>query len=406
MVIRKIKKAIGDDKYKFESKEDKLKNRTILATFFVIVLVLALAVFIFINSGSGTSKTHYVYGTEEENKTVVTTCNDLCLLSKAVKDKNASVCEILTDKIIAQECFEKTAKYSLDSCLKVEDYAKRKECITENAVEEKSIDICLSLETETDRNECIGKADECYFKTGVAKNTCLAIRNLDYSLCNKNVQCILNYSDATKDVNACGQMPLEPEQYACAALGTDDDDECKKIGYMNGQDSCYASVAIWTNRSAICSLISGSNMYMRDCYAYFSIQQNELSYCNNVDLDYRWECYTNFSVGTKNLSGCDAINYWAKTSKKICYYDYAMSNRDPGACTNMEEPGSKVSCYSASIMRNATEPIPPQNCEKVLDGVWKDKCYMVSAEKNNDLTICDYIKDNSMETACLDKWKN
>ncbi len=406
MVIRKIKKALGNDKYKYEPKEDKWKNRSIFATFFIVIIVLAIAVFIFINSIAGTTgNSHYVYGSEKENETTVKTCDELCLLAQAVKNKNSSICEILSNEIIAQECFEKTASYSLDSCLKVIDYTKRKECINQNAITQKSMDICLNLETEKDRNESIGKADECYFKTGVDKNTCMEIKTLDPSKCNKNENCILEYSDKTKDVNACGLMALEPDQYACAAIGKDEDNECKKIGYMNGEDSCYKSVAIWTNRSSICTLISDSNEYMRDCYAYFAIQQNNLDFCNNVDFDYRWECYTNYSVGTKNISGCLAINYWAKISKKICYYDYAMTNRDPGACTGMEEPGSKVSCYSASIMRNSTEPIPPKNCENVIDGVWKDKCYMVSAEKNNDLTICSYIADNSVENVCLDKWR-
>jgi len=405
MVIRKIKKTLGDDKYKYQSKEDKWKNRSILATFFIIMVVLALAVFILLNSGTGTSQGHYVYGNEEENETVSATCDELCLLAQAVKNKNATTCELITNEILAQECFEKTAPYSLDACLKVIDYTKRKECITQNAIAQQSIDICLGLETDADRNNCINKTDECYFKTGVEKNTCVAIKTMNYTKCNKNTQCILEYSDKTKDVTACGQMSLEPEQYACAAIGKDNDDECKKIGYMNGQDSCYKSVAIWTNRSNICSMISSSNEYMRDCYAYFAIRDGNLKLCDNVDLDYRWQCYANYSVATNNVSGCDAIDYWAKISKKICYYDYAMTNRDPGACTNLEEPGSKVSCYSASIMRNATEPIPPQNCETVLDGVWKDKCYMVSAEKNNDLTICNYIQDTSMAEACLAKWK-
>jgi hypothetical protein len=411
MVLRKIKNAIGNDKYKYESKEDKWKKRSILATLAIVAVILVIAAFVLIsgaNNGDGT--THYVYGNEEEDVTLPASCDEVCILANAVKNKNATACELLTDEVLSQECFEKTAAYSLDSCLKVIDYSKKKECVIQNAISEKSADVCLNLATEADKNECLGQVDPCYFKKGSEKNLCLAIRDMNYSRCGTNQECLLKYADQTKDTAACGMISLEPDQYACAAIATDNDNECKKINYMNGEDACYKSVAIWTNRSGVCSLISdttydASNPYMRDCYAYFSVQENNLNYCNNLQFDDRWYCYTNYSVGTMNVSGCGLIDYWAKISKKICYYDYAMNNRDPGVCTQMEEPLSKINCYSASITANNTKPIPPENCEKVIQGVWRDKCYVVSAKGNNDLTICNYIDDTSIESNCLDYWK-
>jgi len=392
--------------YTFENKEVKSKKNTLaLAGMAIAIIIIVIVAVILLQKPSDGKSALNVYlpnATIEESSN--NTCDDICWLNEGVTKKSAYACGKINDSAKAQECFEKVAIYSLEACMKITDSTKNKECIIANAISQQSIILCDSFKNESEKNECIDKADPCYFKNGTEHSLCVAMSKNNYTYCGKDENCILNFVENTKDINACSAIKVEAKQYACMAIAKGKD-SCKNLEQPSQRDLCFETYSMWKNQSFLCDEITYNSMYALECYQYFAVIEKNMDYCKKLAFNNEWSCYLNYSVGTNDVSGCIEINKNAEFSKVKCFTDFAMINRNPGACALMSDPGDAIQCYYSSIFMPDVGPIPKENCANITSNTWKDKCYSYSATGNNEIITCSLVEDNSAMQNCYDKFK-
>ena len=335
----------------------------------------------------------------QTNITNITKCDDNCLVQLAETKKDASICTNITNSTKLEECYERLANFSLDTCIKIKNYTVMKSCITYHAVKINSTEVCVNLKAE-DAQKCRLTVDQCYYATGTDETTCKALQAKDYSICKKNEDCIYNYSMTTGDINACGELADAPKQFACIAV-TKKSDECAKLSLQAQKDLCREIYAKKMNNNMLCTLVLSDTTYALGCYSHFAVSDRDLSICDiGLSLDNRWKCYQNYSWGTGDRGGCDNITKWAPTNRFICYFEYAKKFGDPSACEAINDTTMEsLSCYIGSITNNSNLKL--ENCHKMRPTVWKNSCYTEVGILKNDTSTCDYITTYAEKQSCI-----
>lgn len=279
--------------------------------------------------------------------------------------------------------------------------------MTNYAVAKKSVEFCTNILEDNERNKCSAAANPCTGKTGNGLGACLVENKLEYTGCKKETWCVIEYANKTQDTKICSQLETEGAQGACAAL-IKNKDTCGELAFPSVINYCHDLYAKWNGDMNSCDSIQKDSAYAIDCYAYFAKLDKNYTYCKKIDLDNSWSCYKNYSVGTGDPLGCTQIHKYAKFTKIGCFVDTAIQNRNPSACTYInesEDAGSRINCYISTILVNTTVPIPPDNCKNIIHDGWKQKCYTYSAVGNKNSSICDLTTNNAEKTLCEGKFK-
>ena len=378
------------------------KNNFII---FVIFLVAIVAIALYINGlPKANGEEDYIEINTSQNTSgdlgvknqTVNESSEEFVLGKAISEKNPQLCEQL--ETLQQDCYEALAGESQEACLKVEDYSKKKECVESLVQESGSAFLCKELE-ETDQNACGLLVDPCYTTTGEERKLCLAIKNNDYTYCG-DTTCFLKYAKETGNTSVCEVLDLPAEQSACDSVAQKQD-KCVYLGLVAQKDMCYRLYATIVDSSYYCGQISADSTEAYTCYTYFAVNTGNYTFCANlVDvLNDPDDCYTEYAVKTGDLQGCieiDKLGSGYTSQREKCYVDYAVGNYKPAVCEKLKYTAQSI-CYGQSM---EGEELPIESCNEMNDGVWKDKCYKESAEKNDNPLYCNSIDDTDLKASC------
>lgn len=391
-----------EKKHSFEASEDKeSRNMMFLIIGFLLILIIigvGVLVFLFLSRLQPPVPVVTPNVTDIANLTNITPteCDDTCMLQLAINTTSLDLCNKINSSSIQQNCYSLLANLSLTACLNLEDKSRLKDCVILHALKNSDTGICSNL-AEPDATACLAKVDPCYAKNGTEKNLCLALSKKSYSLCKGDEECLFNYSQTTGTTAACGELG-KVKGAACKSIVLKKD-ECYDLPTQSERDYCYQLYAIGVDDKVICTMTYPDSLYALNCHSYFASKLSDLSVCDSLSLNNRWDCYTNFSMGTTNVSGCVKIHRLATTSRFRCFFEFAKKWGDPSACDLINDPGQTTTCYVGSIMNNSN--LDYQNCDDVDRTVWKNKCYTQSAKNNKDSTICDYITTELERKGCL-----
>jgi len=122
-----------------------------------------------------------------------------------------------------------------------------------------------------------------------------------------------------------------------------------------------------------------------NCYFVLAMQENDVNYCESINLDYLKEkCYYVSAEKNNDLSKCELIdgNYGF-------YQDY------------------RISCYETLIYRNLQKNIlTTEFCWKINNPFSKDNCYYSLSKINNNIEICNLIESSGRKNICIDSLIN
>ena len=327
-------------------------------------------------------------------------CDDNCHYQLGIQNKDLSACLQMANETLRQSCFSILSNESLDACKLITDQPKRDGCLLSFALAEKDISICNQLKNGT---ACKKALDSCY---GVnSPEFCRAMRDGNASECNSDTACLLNYSVAKKDATSCSLIQNDVVVQGCfsAVSGSD---RCSNLLATSQKDYCYEVYAIYSNNYLICTEISDSNMYMTDCLSQLAAKAHDPKVCKNdgMSLDNLWACYINYSLMSGDISGCYMIDDLATTNKYKCASSFAQLYGDPSACNAINENlGQRSTCYQGAITYYA-QNLNWVNCANVSIFNWKNQCYVASAKKFNDVSLCNYIDADFARTSCVDSY--
>ncbi len=395
----------NDSKYKFQAKTSMLPKPNTKMIIGLFVVVIALIAIWAVNS----SRTNEVLADlNVPNISTSDSCkSDDCLLQLAKTSDNPSICELLNSTETQQKCFEQLATAHYEACEKVTDYDKRKECALSNAALADSVAPCQKLGlTEEDKRKCIISVDGCYYMNGTGQDQCRALSKGNYSYCNGEFDCVLEYAIANKDETSCSGTTGISSQYACVSivLGRS---VCSELPVQAEKDYCYEIYSKETDNVALCREITEGTDYQWRCYANTAIRTGQASQCENVELLNRWTCYRNYSVSTNDVSGCKAIHDLATNAKIGCFLDIARVYGNPSACENINSSSQKGMCYQLAVYNHEQPVIAIENCYDVRDESWRNACYTEVAKYSGDGSICTkYIEGEQAQGICERRVQN
>lgn len=335
-------------------------------------------------------------GNETENKT--TGCDDSCLIDLAIVNADSSYCLNMSDER-SDECWQIFSNADLSACIMLKNYTLKKACVNDFALIGNDAAICEALEG-ADRTECAEKINPpCMNISDLAEQgLCLARRYGDVKYCGANTQCILSYATERGDVEACGQLGSDAESYACRSV-VGNTNECSLLSGLYTLDYCYQLLAQYSNDFAYCDYVS-TGAYKSNCYLSAAIAKDDKTYCEKNDLEYIWKCYSNYSVETGDIQGCFEIDKYASGTKDSCLNDYAKKYSDPSACNNLSTIYIRTNCYAEVIL--AATNLSVAKCDAVSQPSWRDKCFTYLAKNSGDISVCNYVVDDSERSRCDD----
>ncbi len=284
--------------------------------------------------------------------------DDDCFLRVALATLSVDACDQILDEPKRTGCYEKLSDDVLGACLKVSNSTIKNNCLTIHALNEKSLSLCKSLDDETREKQCIEGVDPCYYKNGTSKLFCLAIANEDYTQCNKDEACIIQYNRVNKDINACNELTLPQSKNACISIINGNDNICSDLGNQITRDTCRLKYVTETHDVDACTRITNDTYYSQECYTDIAINKIDATYCNFLPaIEFRWNCLINYTKVINDANTCNMIPTYVPKAYSNCWFTYATSNFEPLGCTYVANPTYKKSCYERifSLMNLASQ---------------------------------------------------
>lgn len=395
--------------YKYNTEEDKSIIPLIGLLVILIIVVGGVLFFLLSNPKEIENPIIIPNGTKIDNKTTIIEvndtlipCDDQCIFEGAIIDGNYDQCKLIGNSSLKEECFLQLSDISLPACLEVDDKEKRSFCIYAFAVQNNDIDLCDLV--EYNKEDCIKKIDPCYKETN--ENLCRALLKSDPDLCEKNTECLMNYSLTKKDYESCRMIQNEVFSKGCESA-IRRSDKCSDLDLISERDYCYQIYATNSDDYSTCSSISYGSIYKLNCLSMFAASEKDLSICNDdkLPLDDLWACYTNYSLISKDISGCYEIHQLANTNKFRCAFEFAKLHGDPSACQAISSLPTRDTCYQGAIIYS-NENLDPTTCKFVTDFNWRNKCYNEGAILKSNVLICEEIEEEFAREACKSAYEN
>lgn len=396
------------DKYSFNAEESG-SNTTLLIGGLLVLIILVGGGLLYI-LGSKIIPTPLENQTQvpqnqtsnQGNNTTITppVCDDNCYYQLGINNKNLSACLQMANETLRQSCFTILSNESLDACKLLTDQGKREGCIMSFALANKDISLCNQIKNGT---ACKKALDSCYGL--VDQDFCRAMRDSNANECNSDTTCLLNYSVAKKNASSCALIQNDVAVQGCfsAVSGSD---RCSDLVAISQKDYCYEIYGVYSNNYLICTEISDSNIYMTDCLSQLAARAHDPTVCktDGMNLDNLWACYINYSLISGDISGCYLIDDLATTNKYKCASGFAQLYGDPSACNAINDNlAQRVTCYQGAITYYP-QNLNWVNCANVTNFNWKNQCYVASAKKYNDVSICNNIDADFAKTSCIDSY--
>lgn len=397
-----------DRTYRYNKEDGKKTTIIIAALLLAVIIVGGLLLYVISQKGAEAKPPEQnitppppPLPANETPENVTPACDDQCLYSQGVSQKNLSACHQISSAPVQQSCYEQLSSSSIEACRLVADEGKKNSCVTAFAVSERDMTICDLLDAEG-MEACRNAVDPCFGKDDL----CRALQSSDPSRCGTNSTCILDYSTTKKDAASCSLIQNNVLLAACLSI-VQDSDKCDDLAKDAEKDYCYQLFAIYTDDYLTCTQITYDTVYAVDCFSAFAVSMQNLSICDNdrLGLDNKWACYTNYALGSGDLSGCQNIHELATTNRFKCSFEYAKKYGNPAACQVIKNLPSRDTCYQGAIIYS-NENLNWLYCDDVINFEWMNKCYTEAAKLYDDVTICEKIEADFAEEACVIAYDN
>ncbi len=244
-----------------------------------------------------------------------------CLLDKAAKNKDDSICKKFDNPSTQQICYARIVQEGGDPSLcdkitfSIPGDPERKfvwSCYTIAAKVNKNPLICNNIKSDYYK-------DECYSELSTNSTNILDCENILDQF--KRCTCFLIVAINKKDSSICDLKKDECSVGSCYfdyATSTEDFSICKKIAPNQTKDNCYYRLALDMNDRLICENIEDNNQRV-NCSKDFNDRIEQLSSCENKSGDARDTCYSHFAERFSDSSICNKII--SESIKEICNHN-------------------------------------------------------------------------------------
>lgn len=403
--MSKVIHADTKDRYKYAMPREKQKmlwaNAACVA---LIILVTAFIIFFLLYSGKIPENQESGLFDEigETSMGSQPPCGDDCLLQNAIADRAAASCVDIANESKRQDCYVRIAAYSVETCLKLENYSQKKSCTVFHAVRLDNAELCTDLNA-SDREQCISQADSCYAAAPAEKPSCKALSQKDYRFCEKESECILLFAQQNGDVTACNELTTRLKRNICVSIALKKD-ECASLPSGDEIDSCREAYALRTNQSSVCSFIAMDSGHMLNCYSHFAVQGRNMNLCSGMGPAMQWNCYREYARRTGDMTGCTRIINSSAT-REFCFMDIAKIFGNPQACEFLApDPETRQTCFTGAIQNNSM--LVHDKCANLSRGEWSMRCYANAAKLERNISVCDLQDDKAGAKFCRDNYYN
>ena len=331
---------------------------------------------------------------------------DLIIYNSALKQNNYTICWKISNASLKDKCYAHFSNQSLDACVNIVNVTLKYPCITKFAKSKHMFSICDKLGTNNSQLvlKCKKYVDICYGLNGTVLSTCKAEQYNDSTLCERNTDCLLNFSLYQKDPSYCDEMSGTYNKYACRSYILKSD-YCKNLNDdSNTKQMCYMKLAEYTSNASYCKYTTEYTYAQNECYYRVALKSKDMSLCEKEDLTYRWKCYEDYAEKYKDPKGCMKIDPLAEIHYNNCFIHLSIWTHNASLCEYLPIY-LKERCYASAVYGNLTYVFPVSNCEGIKDVSWKNACFKSLVERTNDTSYCNYIQDDGYKQICLNAIK-
>lgn len=335
---------------------------------------------------------------------------NILLYESAVQKSNYSICLLINDTHVQDECLGTFSNTSVEACSKLNNISKRYDCISQFAKSNNLISLCnyLNGTNETNGTDYVSKCklsvDSCYGLNGTDLSLCKAKEYNDSTLCFDDQSCILGFVKYKNDSTYCDAFNGVYNIRSCKSYITGTD-YCAQLDDSNTKQLCYMKLAQYTLDSSYCQNTVKYTYAQNECYYRVALGAKDPNLCKYEDLTYRSKCYEDYAEKYSDPTGCMEIDPLAKIHYNNCFIHLSLQTHNASLCVYLPAY-LRESCYASAIYDNTTYVYPASNCDKITDQAWKTACYQALASRTNDTAYCNYIENDYSKQRCLDIAKN
>jgi hypothetical protein len=325
---------------------------------------------------------------------------DSCFAALANTTGNVSVCDSIYSSDLKDSCIYGFAKNDGTLCDRLFSKDMRAECFLSYARNSGDFKVCDNIGVEATRQACLKElSPPCSFETtDEAKGQCLAFTKKNYTYC-RTTDCYIEFARNFSDAGPCDMISDTdmPTKLACRAAARNDSTECKGANNSVLADVCYEMFAKLSGDPGVCAQVSAGSPYRNSCYVYFALTEKNSSYCKNPTPESARDlCYSNYSITLNDWKSCE--NVVVSINKAKCYIDVAKINGNPAACNDLLFGNLDV---CANMVFTGPGVANPAFCADVESTLWRDKCYIWSAEHDMNQTLCNFVSSNDSLAKCM-----
>ncbi len=309
-----------------------------------------------------------------------------CYLEKAEKAKDASVCKYLLHVPWKDECYHNVGKDTQDisTCKKIVGQETRDSCYFFVALQKNDVEICHMMAK--------GRySDDCYFSLASSNSHIDLCKYLVYG--DRKRWCYMEVAHSVRDFEICRRIENETFSDLCyqtISEFTSDPSGCDEMDSGWGRDYCYEKSLLYAiNRdSSVCEKIERENI-REACLRLVTTGQKYR--VNNGTTDCNFFIFGNYYLG----------DVWTQSDGGTCSCTRFASFCHGGVVEIDISPSGGTSNTIASITKvTPNENTPEYKCGRIPVAYYKDVCYNLLAEDENNESICGYINNSTMRDEC------
>ena len=321
---------------------------------------------------------------------------------------------------------------AISNCEKSASYV---DCIDNLAVQTKNVSICNASSTESAKAGCIYD----FAKTTDNISACNTInKNINYS-----TDCFMDLANETKNYSACASLGM-PYGATCIynllnSSGFSNLTKCNSIQNSTYLTMCkdlyYFENALKNKNSALCKNMSNTTNY-DDMISLFNTQKenitiknysgnlsslsiipynNYIEFLNFTPRDY---CYYSMAQSLNNSQLCSKIS--KDESRILCNSTFTKvvtpninltAPNMTAACINNKNSTLITECNGIYLLKDAFQTGNLTECNKINEtpnevsrasgSALSDNCRFLIALKEENLSICNMISNQSIESNCI-----
>ena len=232
--------------------------------------------------------------------------------------------------------------------------------------------------------------------------SCVAQLSGDLSLCEniseKEIQnnCYLGTAFLSQDISICDKIQDEEKKGVCKFLIKKNSIVCNSIA---NKEECYKIFARFLDDKSLCEKLEDP-VKVKACLSSVDSAISKELRKRKKDKIQKESSLADKAVSENNSALCDEIK---NTSiKDNCFYRLAKKNQDVSFCEKIFEESTKISC-------NSFFKKDPSLCDTIntdLDNLAKDNCYLAFVVQTKDLPkaqlekTCEKITNSEIKDDC------